>query len=94
MLSLLMNIAHVCVEDRPITLVKDRKLHPACYNAPKPGSVDYVNERRRDYISLLKKGMIHKCAEKCRTGGRNARVILGEKANRLSKRQNIQMEAC
>ena len=50
-------------------LVKDRKLHTACHMAPKPRSFDYDNERRRDYVSILNKAMIHKCHVKCDKSG-------------------------
>ena len=61
-------------------LVKDRKLHPACYMAPKPGSFDYDNDRRRDYVSILNKAMIHKCHIKCK---KNGNCKFGEKGKAI-----------
>ena len=82
MLPLLMNIARVCIDDRPITLVNDRKMHPACYTAPTPGYVDYVNERRRDYISLLKKGCSTSAQRNAEAEAKNAKAILEQKESR------------
>ena len=59
--------------------VKDRKLHPCCYMAPRPGSDDYENEKVRDYLSVLKKGMLHKCKKKCQTAEKPCKHNFGKK---------------